>query len=82
MTSADIGVDLGRYKLGWSDEEDYVYKPTKGLDEKLIQEISWMKNEPEWMYTFYHNSFFNTELRNNIEILLFIPETKLIKKIS
>ena len=40
------------------------------------------KNEPEWMYTFYHNSFFNTDLRNNIEILLFIPETKLIKKIS
>ena len=52
MTSADIGVDLGRYNLGWSDEEDYVYKPTKGLDEKLIQEISWMKNEPEWMRDF------------------------------
>ena len=52
MSSADIGVDLGKYKLGWSDEEDYVYKPTKGLDEKLIQEISWMKSEPDWMRDF------------------------------
>ena len=52
MSSADIGVDLGKYKLGWSDKEDYVYKPTKGLDEKLIQEISWMKSEPEWMRDF------------------------------
>ncbi|HZA85519.1 MAG TPA: hypothetical protein VE466_01445, partial [Acidimicrobiales bacterium] len=29
MAVADL--DLGRYKLGWSDEEDYVFKPKKGL---------------------------------------------------
>ena len=29
MTTVDI--DLGSYQLGWSDEEDYVFKPEKGL---------------------------------------------------
>ena len=27
------GIDLGKYKLGWSDREDYVYKPKKGVNE-------------------------------------------------
>ena len=31
MAPTDLGIDLSRYKLGWSDAEDYVYKPTKGL---------------------------------------------------
>ena len=45
-TDANIGIDLGKYKLGWSDEEDYVYKPRRGLDEELIREMSAMKKEP------------------------------------
>ncbi len=50
MTTVDI--DLGSYQLGWSDEEDYVFKPEKGLDEELIRTISDMKGEPEWMLDF------------------------------
>ena len=50
MTSVDI--DLGQYQLGWSDEEDYVFKPEKGLSEELIREMSRMKKEPEWMLEF------------------------------
>jgi Fe-S cluster assembly protein SufB len=43
-------LDLGKYKLGWSDAEDfYVYKPKKGLNEDVLREMSWMKGEPEWM---------------------------------
>src|SRR3984885_4037398 len=43
-------LDLGRYKLGWSDVEDYyVFKPKKGLSEDIIREMSWMKGEPDWM---------------------------------
>jgi Fe-S cluster assembly protein SufB len=43
-------LDLGKYKLGWSDAEDfYVYKPKKGLSEDVLREMSWMKGEPEWM---------------------------------
>ena len=50
--TANIGIDLSRYQLGWSDEENYAYKPTKGLNDDLIQEISWMKGEPNWMKDF------------------------------
>src|SRR5579862_2592517 len=45
-------LDLGRYKLGWSDVEDYVFKPRKGLSEDIVREMSEMKGEPEWMRTF------------------------------
>ncbi len=50
MTTVDI--DLGSYELGWSDEEDHVFKPEKGLDEELIRTMSEMKKEPEWMLDF------------------------------
>ena len=45
-------LDLGRYKLGWSDVENYVFKPKKGLSEEIVREMSWMKKEPEWMLKF------------------------------
>ena len=47
MTATDL--DLGRYKLGWSDAEEYVFKPKRGLDEDIIREMSWRKGEPDWM---------------------------------
>src|SRR5919205_594699 len=30
---AAVDLDLGRYKLGWSDEEAYVFRPEKQVDE-------------------------------------------------
>ena len=57
MTAADLGLDLGRYKLGWNDDVDYVYKPKRGLDENIINEISWMKGEPQWMRDFRLKSY-------------------------
>ena len=50
MAVAD-DLDLGRYKLGWSDAEDYVFKPKKGLTQDIVREMSWMKGEPDWMLT-------------------------------
>ena len=50
MTSTDL--DLGKYKLGWSDAEDYVFKPKKGLNESIVREMSAMKKEPDWMRDF------------------------------
>ena len=39
------------------------------------------KTDTKWIYTFWHNSFFNSELTNNIDILYFSPEkTGLIRK--
>ncbi|HPU38142.1 MAG TPA: Fe-S cluster assembly protein SufB, partial [Microthrixaceae bacterium] len=44
-----VDLDLSKYSLGWSDEEDYVFKPKRGLDEAIVREMSWMKGEPQWM---------------------------------
>ena len=41
MTATEL--DLGKYKLGWSDAEDYVFKPKKGLSEAIVREMSAMK---------------------------------------
>ena len=45
-------LDLGKYQLGWSDVEDYVFKPKKGINEAIVREMSEIKNEPEWMRDF------------------------------
>ena len=48
-----VDIDLGGYKLGWSDpEDDYVFKPEKGLSEEIIREMSFIKGEPDWMLNF------------------------------
>jgi Fe-S cluster assembly scaffold protein SufB len=49
---ATTDLDLGKYKLGWSDPEDYVFKSRKGLSEEVIREMSALKKEPEWMLAF------------------------------
>ena len=50
---ATVDIDLGSYELGWHDTEDeYFFKPKKGLNEAIIREMSAMKKEPEWMLEF------------------------------
>src|SRR3989344_4587913 len=44
-------------KYGFHDKEDYIFKSGKGLTKELIEEISKMKNEPEWMLKFRLKSF-------------------------
>jgi Fe-S cluster assembly protein SufB len=51
-----LGVDLGEYKYGFRDEENYVFKSRKGLDHEIVDEISWMKGEPDWMRALRHKS--------------------------
>ena len=63
MSSETLALDLSRYKLGWSDEEDYVFKPKKGLNADIVQEMSWMKNEPDWMRDFRIKSLNRFEKR-------------------
>ena len=36
-------------KYGFADEEEYVFKAEKGLDEAKIRYMSKLKEEPEWM---------------------------------
>lgn len=45
---AEVNSDYAE-KYGFADEEDYAYKPERGLTEELIRHISTSKNEPEWM---------------------------------
>jgi Fe-S cluster assembly protein SufB len=45
-------LDLGKYQLGWSDAESYIFKPEKGLNENVVKDISWWKGEPDWMTKF------------------------------
>jgi Fe-S cluster assembly protein SufB len=47
-----VDIDLGKYRLGWSDAEDYVFKPEKGLSEDIIRQMSAMKRESAWMLEF------------------------------
>ncbi len=47
---ATTELDLDRYKLGWSDVDDYyVFKPKRGINTDIVREMSWMKGEPQWM---------------------------------
>ena len=49
---ANVDIDLGKYSLGWSDPEEAVFKPEKGLNEDIIRQMSAIKKEPEWMLDF------------------------------
>jgi Fe-S cluster assembly protein SufB len=43
---------LGDYRYGFRDPEEYVFKSRKGLDQEIVEKISAMKGEPEWMLKF------------------------------
>ncbi|HEY7974245.1 MAG TPA: Fe-S cluster assembly protein SufB [Ktedonobacterales bacterium] len=58
--SADttVGMELDQYdtKYGFSKAENYVFKSRKGLSHEIVEEISQMKGEPQWMRDFRHKS--------------------------
>ncbi|MDX1624795.1 MAG: Fe-S cluster assembly protein SufB, partial [Gemmatimonadota bacterium] len=45
-------LDLDDYKYGFRDPDTYVYKSEKGLSKRVVEKISAMKEEPEWMLKF------------------------------
>jgi Fe-S cluster assembly protein SufB len=44
------------YKYGWSQPENYVFKARKGLDHEIVEQISRMKAEPDWMRELRHQA--------------------------
>ncbi|MGC8834018.1 MAG: Fe-S cluster assembly protein SufB [Armatimonadota bacterium] len=53
MNTAALLNSIGtEYRYGFRDPENYVYKSKKGLSREIVEEISWMKGEPEWMRQF------------------------------
>ena len=44
---------IGEYKYGFHDPEDkYVFKSRRGLSREVVEQISQMKGEPQWMLDF------------------------------
>ncbi|MBK5106760.1 MAG: Fe-S cluster assembly protein SufB [Anaerolineales bacterium] len=53
MTSdAHILEGVGDYKWGFRDPDELAFKARKGLDREVVEQISRMKEEPEWMLEF------------------------------
>src|SRR3990167_5238558 len=45
------------YQFGFHVPEDYVFKSRRGLDAKIVEEISFIKDEPKWMRDFRLRSY-------------------------
>ena len=51
-SDAQILEGIGDYKYGFSDPDISVFKTRKGLDREVVEQISAMKDEPQWMLDF------------------------------
>jgi Fe-S cluster assembly protein SufB len=45
-------VEIGDYQYGFHDEESYFFKSERGLNREVVESISQMKGEPDWMREF------------------------------
>jgi Fe-S cluster assembly protein SufB len=55
MATVTPRIDVGdnyKEKYGFFDPEKFVFKAKRGLNPEVVNEISWMKQEPEWMTKF------------------------------
>ncbi|MCK6258359.1 Fe-S cluster assembly protein SufB [Fictibacillus sp. KIGAM418] len=44
--------DIGEYKYGFHDKDVSIFRSKRGLTKEVVEEISKMKNEPQWMLDF------------------------------
>jgi Fe-S cluster assembly protein SufB len=49
MSDAKLLEGIGEYQFGFKDPENYVFKSSKGLNREVVELISSMKAEPQWM---------------------------------
>ncbi|MFC2042892.1 Fe-S cluster assembly protein SufB [Chloroflexota bacterium] len=57
MSDTQILKDIGDYQYGFKDPETYVFKSRMGLDREIVEQISKMKGEPQWMLDFRLKAF-------------------------
>lgn len=53
---SQTSLTISTYKYGFKKPERYFFKAKKGLNERIVEEISWYKNEPQWMRKFRLNA--------------------------
>ncbi|MED4164787.1 Fe-S cluster assembly protein SufB, partial [Halalkalibacterium halodurans] len=44
--------EIGEYKYGFSDRDVSIFRSKRGLTREIVEEISRMKQEPQWMLDF------------------------------
>lgn len=49
MVAEATNLQFDYSKYGFRNEENYLFKAPKGLNERVVRELSGMKGEPEWM---------------------------------
>ncbi len=49
MSQATLQPITTGYQYGFNKPENYIFKAKRGLNKQVIEEISWHKNEPDWM---------------------------------
>ena len=54
--TVDIGRESYSEKYGFHDAEQHVFKTRKGLDHEIVEQISRLKGEPDWMRELRHKS--------------------------
>ena len=52
MSDTKLLEGMGDYKYGFKDPESFVFKTQKGLSRDVVEQISAMKAEPQWMLDF------------------------------
>ncbi|HZU05791.1 MAG TPA: Fe-S cluster assembly protein SufB [Chloroflexota bacterium] len=52
MAKAIQDIVPGDYKYGFHDAAEYVFKSRRGLSREVVEEISYLKGEPDWMRQF------------------------------
>jgi Fe-S cluster assembly protein SufB len=63
ITEEQLKTSQDEYKYGFHDPENYVFKSKRGLSPEVVEEISWMKGEPDWMRQFRLKALRNFERR-------------------
>ena len=54
---------IGDYKWGFKDPETFIFKSRRGLNREVVEQISLMKGEPQWMLDFRLKALSHYETR-------------------